>query len=211
MTGLVKNSAWSYEQESRLSIYFDRKPKNSYLLVFDEEDWEYILCNSQISFGPWTPLFRFEERKREVLGWIDNPKIREHFRCNIMLRNSYFSARVKMSDNKYVKSPQKRILGLLDETIRHADVYRRCGKEMIPDGGRGQFVREMQQLVFQIECYNRYFLSRRKNPSNQKPGKKAVSLAAEFIKMLESSRDELQDLYPAEVIDELKAAYFQNQ
>ncbi len=210
MTGFVKNSAWSYEQESRLSIYFNRKPEQSYLLEFEEEDWEYILCNSQISFGPWTPLFRFEERKREVLGWIKNPKTREHFSCNIMLRNSFFSARVKMSDNKYVRSPRKKILYLLDETIRHANVYR-CDREMIPDGGRAQFIREMQLLVFQIDNYNQYFLSKRKDPSNKKPCKKVVTLVSEFIEKLESNRDDLGYLYPTEVIDELKTTYLQNE
>jgi hypothetical protein len=211
MTGFVKNSAWSYEQESRLSIYFNRKPVNSYLLEFDKKDWEYILCNSQISFGPWTPLFRFEEKKREVLSWIDNPEIRKQLQNSIRIKNSYFSARVKMSNNRYVKSPRKRILDLLDETIRHADVYFRCGREMIPDGGRAQFVREMQQLVFQIDCYNRYFLSKRKNPSNKKPCGKVVTLVSEFIEKLDSSRNDLRNLYPTEIIDELRATYFQNE
>lgn len=207
-TGFVKNSAWNYEQESRLSIYFNGIPEAPYLLEFSDADWNFILRNSEIAFGPWTPLFRFEERKNQILGWIDNEETREHLNRN--MRNSFFSARVKMSDNKYVRSPRKIIMDLLDETICHADVYR-CDREMIPDGGRAQFVREMQLLVFQIDNYNQYFLSKRKKTSNKKPCKKVVTLVSEFIEKLESNRDDLGYLYPTEVIDELKTTYLQNE
>ena len=205
-TGFVKNSAWSYEQESRLSIYFNGIPEDPYLFEFSYEDWNFILRNSEIAFGPWTPLFRFEERKDKILEWIDNEDTREYLKQNQKIINSFFSARIKMRDNSYVKSPQKKILDLLEETLSHADVYR-CGREMIPDGGRAQFVREMQQLVFQIDCYNQYFLSKRNDPSNKKPSEKAVDLAARVIVRLDRQKDDLQDLYPDEVIEELKNVY----